>query len=252
MIRALSTLSTALLFAASSHSQLLAQGGPVTLTEEEKPAWNTTAHAGVTLTSGNSDSLLATLNILSTRNWAQNEMRLGADAAYGETEDVKSAESLRGFAQYNRLVSERWFGYLRLDALHDGVADVDYRISFSPGAGYYFIRTPQTTLSGEFGPGLIHEKQGGEVNTYMTLRLAERFEHQLNERVKIWQMVEVLPQVDDFNNFLVNAELGLETSLTRKLSLRVFAQDTYDNEPAPGRKKNDLKLVTALAYKFGN
>jgi hypothetical protein len=27
-------------------------------------------------------------------------------------------------------------------------------------------------------------------------------------------------------------------------------QDTYDHDPAEGRKKNDLKFVTAIAYKF--
>jgi hypothetical protein len=32
--------------------------------------------------------------------------------------------------------------------------------------------------------------------------------------------------------------------------LRVYLDDTYNNVPAPGRKKNDLKLVAAVAYKF--
>lgn len=84
----------------------------------------------------------------------------------------------------------------------------------------------------------------------MTLRLAERFDHKLNDRAKIWQSVEILPQVDNFSNYIVNAELGVETSLTKRLSLRTYIQDTYDNEPAPGREKNDLKLVAAMAYKF--
>jgi hypothetical protein len=30
----------------------------------------------------------------------------------------------------------------------------------------------------------------------------------------------------------------------------VVAQDTFDNEPAPGREKNDLKLMTGVEYKF--
>ena len=32
--------------------------------------------------------------------------------------------------------------------------------------------------------------------------------------------------------------------------VRVYAQDTYDNEPAPGHKQNDMKIITSLAYKF--
>ena len=36
----------------------------------------------------------------------------------------------------------------------------------------------------------------------------------------------------------------------KRLNISSILQDTYDNEPAPGRKKNDIKLVTALVYKF--
>lgn len=217
---------------------------------EKVPGWETTAALGLTLTRGNSETLLFTGNILSEKKWDQNEVRLGADATYGEDRDVKSAESFHGFGQYNRLFTERWFGYLRVDALHDAVADVEYRVTLSPGVGYYFIKNERTLLSGEVGPGYIFEKQGDENNEYASLRVAERFEHKLNDRVKLWQSLEYLPQVDDFENYILNAEAGIDTALTKKLSLRVFAVNTYDNVPAEGRKKNDLKLVTAVAYKF--
>jgi putative salt-induced outer membrane protein YdiY len=212
--------------------------------------WETTASLGLTITSGNSDSVLANAQILSLKKWEQNEIRLGADAAYGELDNEKNVEGLHGFAQYNRLFTERAYGYVRLDGLHDAIADIEYRFTFSPGAGYYFIKNEQTTLSGEVGPAFIYEKVGGEETGYFTARLAERFEHKFNENVRIWQSLEFLPQVDDLNNFLINAEVGVESKLTEKLSLKVFAIDNYDNEPAPGRKENDLKVVTAVGYTF--
>jgi putative salt-induced outer membrane protein YdiY len=223
---------------------------PETATKEVKPAWVTSASLGLTLTRGNSRTLMFTGNVLSEKKWDKNEIRLGADATYGEDRDQKNAESVRGFAQYNRLFTERLFGYARVDALHDAVADVEYRVMLSPGLGYYFVKNQQTTLSGEVGPGVVFEKQGDETNEYITLRIAERLEHKFNDRVRVWQSVEFLPQVDDWNNFIINSEIGLDTALTKKLSLKVFAVDTYDNEPAPGREKNDLKLVTAIGYTF--
>ena len=215
-----------------------------------QPAWDTSAALGLTVTRGNSDTLLFTGNILTGKKWDQNELAFGADATYGENNSVKNAESLRGFGQYNRLFTERLYGYMRVEGLHDSIADIEYRLTLSPGVGYYFIKNETTRLSGEVGPGFIYEKQGENSRGYVTLRLAERFDHKLNDRAKIWQSVEILPQVDNFSNYIVNAELGVETSLTKKLSLRTYVQDTYDNEPAPGREKNDLKLVAALAYKF--
>ncbi len=217
---------------------------------EKKPAWDTSAALGLTLTRGNSDTLLFTGNILTAKKWDQHELSFGADTTYGEIESEKNAESLHGFGQYNRLFTERAYGYLRLDGLHDAIADIEYRFTFSPGVGYYFIKEENTKLSGEVGPGFVTEKQGGEASSYLTLRLAERFEHKFNDRARMWQSLELLPQISDYENFVANFELGVESSLTEKLSLRAYIQDTFDNQPAPDRKRNDLKLVTALAYKF--
>lgn len=134
--------------------------------------------------------------------------------------------------------------------MHDSIADLKYRFLFSPGLGYYFLKTPQTQLSGEVGPGFIYEKLGNTTHSYFTLRVAERFEHKFNEKTRLWQSLEYLPQVNRFSNYIVNAELGIETALTKKLSLRSYVQDTYDNEPAPLRKRNDVKFIPAVVYAF--
>ena len=217
---------------------------------EKKPTWETTAGIGITVTKGNSDTITGTGNVLAQRKWPHAELRLGGDATYGENEGVKSAEAYHAFGQYNWLFNQRAFGYFRADGLHDDVADVQYRVTLSPGAGYYFIKNEKTLLSGELGPGVVFERQGARDRAYFTLRVAERFEHKFTDKTRLWQSVEWLPQVDDFNNSIINAELGLETQLTAKCSMRLFAQDTYDNEPAPGRKKNDFKLVAQFGYKF--
>lgn len=216
----------------------------------EAPKWKRSAGLGATVTGGNSDTVLVTANLNATKKWTQNELLFGANAAYGEVDNQKNADSLAGFGQYNRLFSERFFGYARLDALHDAIADVDYRLTLGPGAGYYFIKNKTTSLSGELGPSFVYEKVGGAERGYFAVRVGEKFEHQINERARVWQSLEFLPQVDNVENFIVNAEVGVESKLTDALSLRVFVQDTYDNEPAPGRKENDIKLVSSINYSF--
>lgn len=219
----------------------------------KNPPWDISAAAGLTLTRGNSKTLLFTANAAATKKWDEdlNELDLGADGVYGENDNVKNAESLHGFAQYNRLFSERAFGYLRVEGLHDAIADVDYRLSVSPGAGYYLIKNTNTFLRAEIGPGYIYEKDGdGTHRSYMSLRLAERFEHKLNDHARIYEGVEFLPQVDRFGNYIINAEVGVETTMTKKLSLLCYIQDCYHSEPADDRLKNDIKLVSAIKYKF--
>ncbi len=215
-----------------------------------KKLWDSSASLGLTLTRGNTKTLNIIGDLQTARKWEQNELNLGASGVYAEDRDNKSAEQLRGYAQYNRLFTERLFGYLRVDALHDAISDVKYRVALSPGVGYYFIKSQDTSLRAEFGPGYVFEKVGQTENDYLTLRLAERFDKKINDRVKIWQSAEILPEASDFNNFILTAEIGLETSLTKQLNLRTYLQDIYDNVPAKGRSSNDLKFVTAIAYKF--
>jgi putative salt-induced outer membrane protein len=238
----------------------LSRGATATNAPPKSPPWDATASVGLTLTRGNSKTVLFTGNLQAAKKWQKNELNLGLDGVYGENNDVESAESIRGFGQFNRLFSERAFGYLRVEALHDGIANIDYRLTVSPGGGYYFLKTTNTTLRAEIGPGYIYEKIGsatvnGEFKpshskSYMTLRVAERFDHKLNDRVKIWQTAEYLPQVDQFSNYIINAEVGIETAMTKHLSQQTLLQNSYDNDPAPGRHKNDLKLIAALKYKF--
>jgi putative salt-induced outer membrane protein YdiY len=233
----------------------LAQAQDPAAPTQSPSKWDKSAALGLTLTRGNSDTLLFTGNVLASRKAGRHEYNFGADATYGETEGETTAQNFHGFGQYNYLFTERAFGYFRLDGLHDDVAAIKYRFIASPGAGYYFIKATDVTLRGEVGPGFIYERtlrSNGEYEDkgYMTLRLAERYDHKLSDKVKLWQMVEFLPQVDRLENYLINAEIGVDTSLTPKLSLRTYLQDTYRSKPSAGREKNDLKLVVAIAYKF--
>jgi putative salt-induced outer membrane protein YdiY len=224
-------------------------------TADEKPKWESSAAAGLTLTRGNSESVLASIGLKAERKWDANEVKLGLDGLYGKTKiadepETKSAESLMGFGQYNRLINEQLYGFLRVEGLHDGIAAIKYRLTVSPGVGYYFIKEKETELNAEAGPGFIYEKTDEGEDTYVTLRLAENFKHSLNDHVRVWQKAEFLPQVDDFENYILNFEAGIEADLAKNLSFQSKVIDTYDNQPVPGRKCNDLKWINSISYRF--
>lgn len=228
--------------------------GAAAANAQNKSPWENSAALGFTLTRGNSSTLLFTGNVLSSRKQGQNEIKLGADAVYGANQGVTSAQSFRGFGQYNRLFNDRTYGFVRAEALYDKIAQLQPRVTISAGLGHYFVKNDRTQLSGEVGPSLIyeHQKRGATSvdRTFMALRVAERFDHKISDKTKIWQSAEFLPQVDDFNNYVLNFEVGLDTELYKNLSLRTYLQSTYDNVPVPGRKKLDTRFVTAVAYKF--
>jgi putative salt-induced outer membrane protein YdiY len=184
------------------------------------------------------------------RKWEQNELELGAAVARGENSGTVNTETFNGYLQYNRLISEKAYGMLRTEALHDSIADVELRLTISPGFGYYLIKQERRNLSFEVGPSFVYDRLGSGEKSYMALRIGERFDQKIGERARLWQSLELLPQVDDLANFIAKLELGVEADLTEKMSLRVTLQDVYDNEPAPGRDENDIRLVSGVAYKF--
>ena len=217
----------------------------------QPPHWDGTITLGITATQGNVNSVLSTAKLLAEKKCRWNQYNLEADGAYGEVSSVKNAESLHGAAQVNHIfIDDKWYGYGHGDGLHDAIQDVEYRFDSGVGGGYYFIKNKMTTLSSEAGPAFESEKLDDEYHDYPTARVAENFEHKIDDHARIWQNVEIIPPLTDPQAFLVNAEVGLETPLTHMLSLQTYVQDNFSNVPAPGFKDNDLKLVSGLVLKF--
>ncbi len=220
-----------------------------TITESVK--WETSAAVGFTLTSGNSDTMQATADITTSRKWDKNEVSLGASLTYGEDDGNKNNDSQSIFAQYNRLLTGKWFAYGRADWMRDAIADIDYRITLSPGIGYYFWKDDSKGfLRAEVGPGYVFERKGSVSDDFFTVRVAERFEYKISDTAKMWQSLEFTPEVADLENHQLVAELGIDVTIAKNLGLRAYVQNVYNSEPAAGRESNDTKLVTALSYKF--
>jgi len=238
------------------------------LAQEQTPPpkkWETSAAAGLTLTSGNSETFLATVTLDTKRKWAKDEFAAGLGFGYGEsevevpdglggtiTDNAKTTQFGTAFAQYNHLFSERFYAGIRAEGGYDTIAGVEYRVRISPLVGYYLIKNEKTTLAVEAGPSFVFESlEGEDADSYVALRIGERFEHKLSKTTKIWQSVEYLPDIEDWTDkYLITGELGIDAAITSKLSLRVVFQDIYDSQPAAGRENNDIRLIAGLAYKF--
>ncbi len=222
----------------------------------DNPGWETSATANVAVNKGNSDTLLAGANILTMKKWDKNEFSAGADAVYGNNRDssgvrTTTAQNYGAFLQYNRLINERLYFFGHVDARQDKVADIRYRVTLSPGLGYYLVKNATTSLSLEAGPGLVLEQfEGQRSHNYFTARFAEKFSHKFNDKVRLVQDADYSPQVDNFSNYVVNAQATIEADLTKKLSATLTLGDTYRSEPAPGRKSNDVRLLAGIKYKF--
>ena len=83
------------------------------VTPETKYPWASRASVGLTLTSGNVNSVLIAAALGTARKTPVNEYSFGVDGTYGKSDNVKNAETFHAFGQINHLFSERLFGYAR-------------------------------------------------------------------------------------------------------------------------------------------
>ncbi len=228
----------------------LTEARPAGVVMATKYPWASSVSAGLTLTRGNSHTILYSGAFATDKKTPDNEYSLGASGAYGSQDSVQNVNNYSGFGQWNHLFTEKFYGYARVDAMRDVIADLDYRFNLGPGVGYYLLKQTNTTLAVEAGIGYQDEHLGGEYNSFATARLAERFEHKFGDRARFWQNAEFLPQVNKLQNYAINFEVGVEAAITRTFSLKTCLDDSYQSEPAAGRYRNDVKLISGVSYKF--
>ena len=212
--------------------------------------WNFSLDLGASYASGNTDTTLLTVGLKGERDAESDHYSFSLAYAFGEADGATTSESLLGEAAWKHLISERWFAGLRLDLRRDDLADIDYRVTTSAPIGYFFIKNDDTRLHVEAGPGFTAEETGSMSTEYFSIFLGQQLRHQLNEMTSIYQSISITAPAEDFNDFQLVAEAGLETKLTENMNFKVAVEEKYENEPAPGRTENDIRLVTGVALKF--
>ncbi|MEI6809984.1 MAG: DUF481 domain-containing protein [bacterium] len=221
---------------------------------DEKPAgqFKTMLSAGVSLTGGNSETLSAN-GALTTEGEKEGlgSVRVGLEAKYGESTvaDVKdtTVETAKTYGNVKKTITPMTFGYIDGLILYDAIAKIDYRVTVGPGLGCYLLKDDQLTLSVEAGGSYVWDKLAGESENHLALRVAERCTYAPSGTVKFWQSAEYLPSVDELSDYMMTAELGAESAMSARMSLRVVLQDKYDSTPVPGLKNNDLALIAGIS-----
>ncbi len=214
---------------------------------------------GLTLNRGNTENSLLNLG-LQTRHKSENgDFRASLVYNYGETTreeadgsstSFTSTDNTKAEAQYNHLISERAYGLVALSAFRDELAEIQYRILTGPGLGYFLVRNEVWSLAVEAGISYLVEEVDNETDDYAVFRFAQMYERDLNENASVWQNLEYLPESADFENYLLNFEIGAQAKLNGNLSLRVVLSQRYDNTPAAGNERSDWSLVSGISYRL--
>ena len=230
-------------------ASMLLTGQP--MAAETSSPWENSAAAGVSLAKGNSDNLSYNLHLLSAYEFDNIEAELGADWHYAENNDVTNTDSFKAYGEYRFLLSDRAYLGTNTSYLVDDITDIDYRIDLGIVAGYYLIKSKDQKLSFETGPGYVWQDQADISDDYMTLRFALNYEQQLAKHTKLWFSSIYTPAADDFSDYMLSAEAGIDTAINDHWAIRTAIRYQYDSTPSPDSQSDDTLLTLGLRYALG-
>jgi putative salt-induced outer membrane protein YdiY len=215
--------------------------------------WKTTFGAGLTLTSGNSNT--STFNASYNVQYdAKTRNVFKSDGLFirGTSEGESSANRVGFTARDQYQVNHHAYIFGQVQYLHDEFKDIEYLVAPTSGFGYNVIDVPQKTLLAvDLGVGGVWEKDTNlDVRPSGAITLGERFSQTITHSSTLTQGLTGLWPTSDFGDYLLTLNAGISASVSSRTQLKLEWLDTYKNIPAvEGIKKNDVSVVIALVFK---
>ena len=230
--------------------------------------WHGSVNASFNAARGNTYDntwgIIANLN----RRWDKD--RLNVDFGYhysekgqGDKDAQKSEDRWEIEAKHDHFWWEKVYSYEDLRYDRDMIQDLSARYRVGLGGGYQWLENTEAFDVGKFsfnqelGVNYIKEEydipnddvaDGG----YCALRYAHHFSWlpKWREGLEFFHNAEYLPQIDDWDKFLVKADVGFSTKLIYDFDLLCKIEWDFNSKPANDRKRDDVRYIVGLGYKW--
>lgn len=212
-----------------------------------------TASAGLSLTSGNTDT--STVNAAYAMTYdpqTKNVVKSDGLIIHGVTDGVLSADRVGLNGREEHKIVDGAFVFAQNQYLHDRFKSIDYLVAPTAGFGYRPFDTAQTKLGMDGGVGAVWEKNPGfDVKTSGALTVGDNFAQTLTPTAVFAQTFSGLWKTNDFGNALYLTSVGVAVTMSARTQLKAELLDTFKNKPPlPTVRKNDLAVLMAIVYKM--
>lgn len=185
------------------------------------------------------------------------------DREYGTKLDAKNTDNSFLHSRWIHLLNELWATEAFAQWEKDEFDNLNSRVLAGGGARYLVMQQPDVySLAVGFGAFHEEEKQNlvsyEESNRLWRLNSYYTYKYQLNNQVTFVNTTYAQPRPDDFGDFRLLFDAGLNVKLTNSLLLKVNYKLSYDSDPAKNllvtppinNYKTNTQYETALAYQF--
>lgn len=231
----------------------------------DAPGWKGTGELGLVSSSGNSrsDSVNARIGFrFEDDRWKYDLYAAGfrQRAEQIELEDPDNPDSARRVMRTSanryelgstaaRKLDDRNALYASLRYENDDFAAFDYQAILSVGWGHQAIKTDDTSLYFEVGPGYkyIKDQVTGETEGSFIGRGKLDYSHRLTENTSLFDTFLVEAGSD---NTYVQNDFGVQVAMNSHLAIKAGLQVRHNTDVPEGVKKTDRLTTVNLVYNF--
>ncbi|WP_294947683.1 DUF481 domain-containing protein [Sulfurivirga sp.] len=218
---------------------------------EPASPWSLKAEAGLSFTSGNSNTenlfLSGKGDYVSGLNEATLEAKL--DRKKSDSNLAKDYRMGSASARHFFNVDRHFYGYGNLLWEQDTPAGMLTNANLTVGPGWHWLLPQNMTLDTELGAGYQHSdyRDGTKDFDGVVWRAYASLNAPITKRITFGADTLFLVDEERTQN---TSHLRLETGLTRRLTFTTEYEYRYNSNPASGKKKEDTTLRAVFGYAF--
>ncbi|MHC4166492.1 MAG: DUF481 domain-containing protein [Planctomycetota bacterium] len=223
-----------------------------------RPKWTGRIAALLTSTHGNTktDNISASVSI--SKRTEKDRTQLSADYAKGEqksstTGDDETIEDWwRAKGKYDYFFNKKKYAYVDGRYEKDAVAELDRRVIVGGGGGYQWVESENMNFSTELGLASLYEKFDNqtESNSELSTQLGYNFGKTLAKNTKLTHDLTYYPSIDKFSDYFLTSTAGIRTDFSSSFFATFKTIFNYDETPAIGSHKTDVKYFLGVGYSF--
>ncbi len=210
--------------------------------QELEPKWAFSFEAGMIYKEGNTETVDARGKAEAIRKTPKDTLRFYLTGEYGENDEVRNTAQIIAGASYEYLFTERVFGYARNEYEYDEFENLDLRVTFAIGAGYYFIKEPHHELKARAGVGYQHETfRNGMTTDSGIMDIGADYRLEITPWLRFTHSFTYVPTFESVRDYrlVFDTAFVIPIGESDKWKLKLGATHEYDSLPQPGRERLD-------------
>lgn len=231
---------------------ILALGSWPARADDEPPSWRLDIGLSYLSTTGNTDTSSAGLNLAWERLSNDWHWEAAASAFQASKNGETTAENENASGRLSRELSKRFSVTAGILGERNQFAGIDLRTTLDLGLRVRTIDRPRWKLVTTSSFTWANEDRtgtGGSRN-FAGLLLGAKSDVELSDHATTTEEIQVMPNLEDSNDYRIDARASVESALTSILALKFAYHLIYDNVPVPGFRKTDTEATASIVVKI--